>query len=132
MAPHSHLCTTCGAETSAPQRPGSTWIAVALAIPFVVPGLIYLAWRYTTQRKVCPICSHRQLIPTDAPLARTWRSAGWLAGQAPAAQTTSDVRIERIEQAIDAIALEVDRVTHAQRFGAAPAGNPRELGPHRP
>jgi hypothetical protein len=43
----------------------------------------------------------------------------------------SDARIERIEQAIDAIALEVDRVTHAQRFGST-AGAPRELGQPRP
>ncbi len=132
MAPNSHLCTFCGAETSAPRRPGSAWIGAALAIPFIVPGLVYLAWRFTTDRKLCPICSHNRLIPADAPLARTWRAAGWLAGQAPAPQTTSDVRIERIEQAIDAIALEVDRVTQAQRFGAAPTASPRELGPHRP
>lgn len=132
MAPHSHLCTFCGAETSAPQRPGSPWIALALAIPFFVPGLVYLAWRHTTRRLVCPICAHNQLIPADAPLARTWRSAGWLAGQAPSGgPMVSDARIERIEQAIDAIALEVDRVTHAQRFGS-PAGAPRELGQPRP
>lgn len=133
MAHHSHLCTFCGAETSAPQRPGSTWIAAALAVPFVIPAVVYLAWRYTTRRLVCPICSHTQLIPSDAPLARTWRSAGWLAGQAPAGgANVSDARIERIEQAIDAIALEVDRVTHAQRFASSAGAPARELGPPRP
>lgn len=111
-------------------KPGSNWVALALAVPFFVPGLVYLAWRYTTRRLLCPICSHAQLIPADAPLARTWRSAGWLAGQVPSSMTASDARIERIEQAIDAIALEVDRVTHAQRFpspsaAALPEGNPR-------
>lgn len=130
MPHHAFLCTYCGAESSAPVKPGSNWVALALAVPFFVPGLVYLAWRYTTRRLLCPICSHAQLIPADAPLARTWRSAGWLAGQVPSAMTASDARIERIEQAIDAIALEVDRVTHAQRFpspsaAALPEGNPR-------
>jgi hypothetical protein len=132
MAAHTFLCTVCGAESSVPVRPGSTWIGLALAIPFVVPGLVYMAWRYTTRRRLCPICSHAQLIPADAPLARTWRSAGWLAGQVPPGMSVSDARIERIEQAIDAIALEVDRVTHAQRFASASAGALREGTPPRP
>jgi hypothetical protein len=110
------LCTYCGTETEAPVRPGSNWIAAVLAVPTIVPALLYLAWRYSTRRFVCPVCAHAQLIPGDAPLARTWRSAGWVPGQSlPGAVGTTDPRIERIEQAIDAIANEVDRVSRAQR-----------------
>jgi hypothetical protein len=132
MVGRGHLCTYCGVETTAPQRPGSNWIALALSVPFVVPGAIYLAWRYTTRRLLCPICAHAALIPADAPLARTWRSAGWLAGQVPGpGPTVSDSRIERIEQAIDAIAMEVDRVTSAQRLASSSALAPRDPGAPR-
>lgn len=110
--PRSWLCPYCGTETATPQRPGNTWIAAALAVPFIVPGLVYTAWRFTSKRLVCPICGHAQLIPGDAPLARTWRTQGWVAGQVTG---TTDPRLERIEQAIDAIASEVDRVGQLQR-----------------
>lgn len=114
------LCTQCGAQTSAPLRvaPGSSWVTLVLAVPFVVPAIVYAVWRHTSRRDSCPTCGHAQLIPADAPLARTWRSMGWISGRPPAdAQATSspDIRLERIEQAIDAIAGEVDRVAQAQR-----------------
>jgi hypothetical protein len=83
-------------------------------VPFVVPGLVYLAWRLTSRRFRCPVCGQAQLIPGDSPLARTWRQAGWIPGQSlPTGQT--DPRIDRIEQAIDAIAAEVERVGREQR-----------------
>jgi hypothetical protein len=123
MPARGHLCTFCGAESATALRPGSLWIAAALAVPFVVPGLIYAAWQLTTRRRLCPICYHASLIPAEAPLARTWRSAGWLGAQGMGADLTqSDARLERIEQAIDAIAIEVDRVSQGQRD---PAGAPR-------
>ena len=62
-----------------------------------------------------PLVSYSKLaiVPdTDAPLARTWRAAGWIPGQP--ALTTSGERLERIEQAIDAIAVELDRVGRQQ------------------
>ncbi|MCC6316370.1 MAG: hypothetical protein IT361_01670 [Gemmatimonadaceae bacterium] len=109
----SWLCTHCGTDAPNPPRQGSNWIALALACAFVVPGVVYLAWRYTQGRRACPICGHAEMIPTDAPLARTWRAAGWLPGQhAPTGAT--DPRMERIEQAIDAIAVEVERVGRLQ------------------
>ncbi|MGQ0764803.1 MAG: hypothetical protein ACT4OZ_03960 [Gemmatimonadota bacterium] len=118
MTPRGYLCTYCGSESQTSLRPGSVWIAAPLAIPFIVPGLLYLAWHFTTRRRLCPICHHATLIPGDSPLARTWRSAGWLgSGGAGGEMTNSDVRLERIEQAIDAIAMEVDRVSHGQRGG---------------
>ncbi len=122
MQPRHLLCTQCGAETSAPLKlpPGSPWVALVLAVPFVIPGLVYTVWRYTMRRTVCPTCGHAQLIPGDAPLARAWRSAGWLPGRPPAREeearpvTAPDIRLDRIEQAIDAIASEVDRIAQHQ------------------
>ena len=115
MQPTRLLCTQCGSETSAPLKvpPGSPWVALALAVPFVIPGIVYAVWRYSMRRDCCPTCGHAQLIPGDAPLARTWRSAGWIAGRPvdQSALTPSEVRLDRIEQAIDAIAAEVDRVS---------------------
>jgi hypothetical protein len=121
MQPVQYLCTQCGAQTSAPLKvpPGSPWVALALAVPFIVPALIYTVWRYSMRRTLCPTCGHAQLIPADAPLARTWRAAGWIAGrpaEAPMATTAPDIRIDRIEQAIDAIAGEVDRIAQQQRL----------------
>jgi hypothetical protein len=89
-------------------------VAAALMVPFVVPGLVYLAWRFTTRRLRCSICGQAQLIPGDSPLARTWRRAGWIPGQSLPTGTT-DPRIDRIEHAIDAIAAEVERVSLRQR-----------------
>lgn len=118
MQSRHFLCTQCGAETSAPLKvpPGSAWVALALAVPFVLPGVVYTVWRYSMRRPVCPTCGHAQLIPGDAPLARTWRAAGWLPvrpavrEELPRPVTAPDIRIDRIEQAIDAIAAEVDRI----------------------
>lgn len=116
------LCTQCGAQTSAPLKvpPGSAWVALALAVPLIVPGLIYTVWRFSMRRSACPTCGHAQLIPANAPLARTWRASGWVAGRpaepsAVASVTSPDLRIDRIEQAIDAIVGEVDRIANQQR-----------------
>ncbi len=132
MQPRQYLCTQCGAQTSAPLKvpPGSPWVALALAVPFVIPGVIYTVWRFTMRRTLCPTCGHAQLIPADAPLARTWRAAGWIAGRPSEASpltTAPDIRIDRIEQAIDAIAGEVDRIAHQQRSSSVARGE-REGG----
>jgi len=121
MQPVQYLCTQCGAQTSAPLKvpPGSPWVALALAVPLVFPAIIYSVWRYSMRRTLCPTCGHAQLIPADAPLARTWRAAGWIAGrpaESSPVTTASDIRIDRIEQAIDAIAGEVDRIAQHQRL----------------
>jgi len=129
MQSQKYLCTQCGAETSAPLKvpPGSAWVALALAVPFIVPGAIYTVWRYSMRRNCCPTCGHAQLIPSDAPLARAWRTAGWIGGRSSdvGVTTSPDIRIDRIEQAIDAIATEVDRIAQ-MRASAAVRGGDRE------
>ncbi|MGQ0641088.1 MAG: hypothetical protein ACT4P6_10015 [Gemmatimonadaceae bacterium] len=107
------MCTLCGHETVQPHRkmPGSGFVSLLLLVPFVLPGVVYQVWRMAMRRPVCPRCGSAALIPGDAPLARTWRAAGWIAG-APAALPPEE-RFDRIEQAIDAMAVEIDRM-HAQ------------------
>jgi len=101
MASQHLLCTQCGSETTAPVKlaPGSPWVALVLAVPFVIPGVAYAVWRYTMRRDTCPTCGHGTL--------------GWITGRAAdyGARTPAEVRLDRIEQAIDAIAGEVDRVS---------------------
>jgi rRNA maturation protein Nop10 len=132
MPPVQYLCTQCGAQTSAPLEvpAGSPWVALVLAVPFVIPGIAYAVWRYTMRRTLCPTCGHAQLIPADAPLARTWRAAGWIAGrggESSPVTTAPDIRIDRIEQAIEAIAGEVDRISLQQRTSSVIRGE-REAG----
>lgn len=123
MTSRDFLCTRCGAQPHTPHRApaGSLWVGLILAVPFVIPGLAYLAWRYSCPRTLCPTCGHATLIPGDAPLARTWRTLGWIDARPadPATGTTSPgIRLDRIEQAVDAIAVEVERISHAQRLAA--------------
>lgn len=142
MPSHHLLCTQCGAETTAPLKvpAGSPWVALALAVPFVVPGVIYTVWRYSMRRDACPTCGHASLIPADAPLARTWRALGLLGARSERQAdrpferliernlgtlpvTAPDIRLDRIEQAIDAIASEVDRIGQQQRTPSPPRGD---------
>ncbi|MGH7713853.1 MAG: hypothetical protein ACREOG_21410 [Gemmatimonadaceae bacterium] len=88
--------------------PGTPWVSLALLVPFILPGVVYQVWRFAMRRPVCPRCGSAALIPGDAPLARTWRAAGWIAGS-PAA-IPSEERFDRIEQAIDAMAVEIERM----------------------
>jgi rRNA maturation protein Nop10 len=141
MSTRLHLCTQCGAETSAPvlAAPGNGWITLALAIPFVIPAVVYTVWRYTSRRPACPTCGHKTLIPASAPLARTWRSMGWTSPRLTDSGTMgAEGRLERIEQAIDAIASEVDRVAQVQRFPShslsepGGGGSSRERGSRTP
>lgn len=110
MISEIRLCTLCGHETVQPIRkmPGSGFVSLVLLIPFVLPGVVYQVWRMAMRRPVCPRCSSAALIPGDAPLARTWRAAGWLAGSHAPAQ--SEERFDRIEQAIDAMSVEIERL----------------------
>jgi hypothetical protein len=110
-------------------------MTLALTLIFVAPGAIYEIWRRTSRRSLCPACARDALIPVDTPVAlallestRPYRHRSGAPTPAP------DVRLERIEQAIDAIAVEVERVGEAQRYSArllAERGTPRAAGEPR-
>jgi hypothetical protein len=50
------------------------------------------------------------------PIVRAWSRRIEARGKTPALNAASDPRLERMEQAIDAIAIEVERIAEAQRF----------------
>lgn len=119
------ICPHCGSTTAAPVviKPGSRWITATLTLFFVLPGVWYWAWRRSVAREACPACRQPGLIPTDSPFgfalgekASQHRRDANIAGLAP------DSRIERIEQAVDAIAVEVERLAETQRYAAKMLG----------
>lgn len=67
------------------------------------------------------------------PLARAWARRIDRSNDAPRIPSDVTARLERMEQAIDSIAVEVERISEAQRFttrllaersSSAPAGTP--------
>ena len=70
------VCTSCGyvGEPKVTTK-GSIWIEVALWLCFLLPGLIYSYWRYSSlssQLNVCPSCGQTALIPSDSPLGKNF------------------------------------------------------------
>jgi ribosomal protein S27AE len=66
------ICTTCGAQTDAPQAKtkGSFVIEVVLWLALIIPGLLYSLWRQSTRQKVCPACGNATLILANTPDGR--------------------------------------------------------------
>lgn len=62
------ICPNCG-HVGAPKThtQGSTFIELILWLCFLIPGLIYSAWRLTSRQKVCRKCGASNLVPTDTP-----------------------------------------------------------------
>jgi len=63
------LCTNCGYKGK-PKKimPGSPAIELILWLCFIIPGLIYSAWRGHRRYKGCPKC-RKEMIPLDTPIA---------------------------------------------------------------
>lgn len=132
------VCTTCGYETDRADRvkPGSGWLTATLLLLMVVPGVVYWVWRHSMKRESCPLCGRASLIPAASPIGRAILQSPLARGHdTPLTPTTPDVRFDRIEQAIDAIAIEVERVAESQRYSArllsdrnapAPEQSPRD------
>jgi hypothetical protein len=89
----------------------------------VVPGVVYWVWRNTMKENRCPLCNRATLIPTASPIGRAILASPYRLADPAITPQPQDVRLERIEQAIDAIAIEVERVAESQRYAA------RQLGP---
>jgi len=70
-APIMRYCTACG-STGVPlvRDQGSDVVFVLLILFFLIPGIIYAAWRSSTRQLICPRCGHASMIPLDSPLAR--------------------------------------------------------------
>ncbi|MEW5917896.1 MAG: hypothetical protein AB1762_15950 [Gemmatimonadota bacterium] len=115
-APPGYVCTSCGHQTVRVDRvkPGSGWLTATLLCLFVVPGVVYWVWRHTSKQDRCPLCGRASTIPAESPIGRSLiQNQGAGVGGTP-----PDLRFDRIEQAIDAIAIEVERVAESQRYAA--------------
>lgn len=84
----------------------------------VVPGIVYWVWRHANKENRCPLCGHATLIPAASPIGRSILASPYRVADPAITPQPQDVRLERIEQAIDAIAIEVERVAESQRFAA--------------
>ena len=66
------LCTRCGTQARAHQKMrGSMGVELVLWLCFILPGLIYSAWRHGGTFWGCPKCGGADVIPLDSPAART-------------------------------------------------------------
>ena len=90
----------------AASAPPPEWVAALPPPPFVDPG------SYPAHPRLVP------LSPRVAVLIAAWVKVRAVRG-APAATSGIDKRLERMEQAIESVAVEVERISEAQRFTAA-------------
>lgn len=113
----SLVCTSCGQETVRPDRvkPGTGWLTATLLCLFVVPGVVYWVWRTAMKEDRCPMCRRATLIPSASPIGRAILQSPWQNVQ-NMSLGTPDVRFDRLEEAIDAMAIEVERVSESQRY----------------
>ena len=113
----SLVCTSCGQETVRPDRvkPGTGWLTATLLCCFVVPGVVYWIWRTAMKEDRCPLCHRATLIPSVSPIGRAILQSPWQNVQ-NMSLGTPDVRFDRLEEAIDAMAIEVERVSESQRY----------------
>lgn len=64
-------CTSCGSIGGSKRYvPGSILIEILLWVCFLIPGVIYTIWRYSSSQNVCKVCSMPTQIPARSPLAQ--------------------------------------------------------------
>lgn len=64
-------CTSCGAVGHSKRHvPSSILIEIVLWICFLILGVIYTIWRYSSSQNVCKFCSMPTQIPARSPLAQ--------------------------------------------------------------
>ena len=63
-------CMMCGSDVKIRSvTRGTTGIELILWLCFLVPGLIYSAWRGSTRYKACSSCGAVNLVPLESPAA---------------------------------------------------------------
>ena len=65
------ICLRCGSigETYIANH-GSLLIECALWLTFLVPGIFYTMWRFSTRHHVCGVCDSEDLVPPCSPRGR--------------------------------------------------------------
>ena len=56
------LCRNCG-FTGVGTLPGHGWLELILWLCYLIPGLIYTAWRRSSRRHICPRCRAPHMVP---------------------------------------------------------------------
>ena len=66
-----YICTSCHSRV-VPETvtPGSFALEVLAWLLFLLPGMIYTAWRISARRAVCPLCKAPNPIPVSTPLGQ--------------------------------------------------------------
>jgi len=65
------LCPHCGTlDNPICETRGSFAVELLLWLCFIVPGLIYSAWRLSNRYYACRACGHEGLLPLDSPRAQ--------------------------------------------------------------
>lgn len=67
--PIQYICTYCGRQGKSTRiMKGSFLIEVILWFFFLVPGIIYSAWRFASQYRGCSYCKRDSLVQIDSPI----------------------------------------------------------------
>lgn len=73
----ARICRDCGTKGAGKRvTPGNILIELLLWCFFLIPGLLYSAWRMTARRTVCGVCGSSNLIPLDSPIGRQIDAGG--------------------------------------------------------
>jgi hypothetical protein len=64
------VCTKCGSSNMKSGLRGSGAIELILWLFFIVPGLIYSAWRGQKKVHTCLSCGSNEVIPLNSPFGR--------------------------------------------------------------
>jgi hypothetical protein len=66
-----YACIDCG-HVGLPRRAinGSSFVEFVLLICFIIPGLIYSAWRSSSRHSICDVCGGSNIVPADSPVGR--------------------------------------------------------------
>jgi predicted RNA-binding Zn-ribbon protein involved in translation (DUF1610 family) len=69
------ICPNCG-TVGRPKTvvKGSLLTELVLWLFFLLPGIIYSAWRLTSRAKVCPACGAGNMIPLTSPKGKKLQS----------------------------------------------------------
>ena len=67
----THVCADCGRQVR-PKKitPGNFLLEIVLWLFFLLPGLAYSVWRYSSSFEGCPVCGGRNCVVLRTPAAR--------------------------------------------------------------
>lgn len=69
------ICIMCG-NIKEPRTitKGNILTEIILWLFFLLPGIIYSAWRHLSRYEGCPVCKSENMIPLTSPVARKFIS----------------------------------------------------------